>query len=78
MTKRYSISGVKVSKNLWQAIKLADRPAYAIAHESGLSASMLTTLICGIERIKKDDPRIIRVGKTLGIPARDCFSLEEE
>jgi hypothetical protein len=65
-----------ISRKLWEAIKTADRPAYAIAREAGISSSTLSKLMCDIEPVKDNDTRVIAVGKAMGIPASDCFGVE--
>jgi hypothetical protein len=65
-----------ISRKLWEAIKLADRPAYTIAREAGISSSTLSKLMCDIEPVKDDDSRVIAVGKVMGIPSSSCFGVE--
>jgi transcriptional regulator with XRE-family HTH domain len=65
-----------VSEKLRAAIKLNHISAYKIAHKAEIDPSTLSKLICGIVKVKKGDPRVIKVGKVLGIPAEDCFQEE--
>lgn len=65
-----------ISRKLWETIKITDRPAYLIAQEAGISASTLSKLMCDIEPVKDNDPRVIAVGKALGLPASQCFGIE--
>ncbi len=67
---------LSVSKKLLTKIKLNDIPAYRIAQIAGMDPSTLSKLICGISRIKPNDPRVIEVGKVLGVPAEECFQEE--
>jgi len=62
-----------VGQKLIVAIKLNPSPAYKIAWDAGVNPTTLSKLINGIERIKPNDPRIINVGRVLGVPAEDCF-----
>ena len=62
-----------VSEKLIVAIKLSDVPAYKIAQQAELDSSTLSKLICGIDKVKRGDPRVIKVGKILGLSAEDCF-----
>lgn len=62
-----------VSKKLRIAIYLHSKRAYEIAQECGMSPSTLSKLLNGIEETKQEDPRILRVGKVVGVPARECF-----
>ena len=65
-----------VSEKLRAGVKLSDNRAYKIAHKAGIDPSTLSKLICGIVKVRPGDPRVIRVGKVLGIPAEDCFQQE--
>lgn len=65
---------IEVSEKLKIAIKLAPEPAYKIAQRANLNPSTLSKLICGITKIKSKDPRVIAVGKVLGVSEDECFS----
>jgi hypothetical protein len=62
-----------VTEELINAVKLAPKRAYKIAHEAGLHPSTLSRIVCGIERVKADDPRVLRLAEVLGIPPERCF-----
>jgi len=62
-----------ISKKLFAAIKLAPEPAYRIAQKASLQPSVLSRLMCGIEKVKPNDPRLIAVGKVLGLQPSECF-----
>ena len=62
-----------LSKKFIAALKLGPKRAYEIAQEAGIHPSTLSKLLCGIERVKENDSRVIRVGKVLGIPEKECF-----
>jgi len=62
-----------ISQKLIHAIKLSEKKAYKIAHEAGLHPSTLSSLLNGIEKAKPQDPRVISIGKVLGIPPEGCF-----
>ena len=66
-----------ISKKLRTAIKL-HAPAYKIANQAGIHHSTLSKLLCGIEHVKPNDPRVIAVGRVLGIGAADCFEKGRE
>ena len=65
-----------VSEKLIAAVKLAPEPAYRIAHRAALDPSMLSKLLCGIVKVKEGDPRVIAVGRVLGVPEGECFQEE--
>ncbi len=62
-----------VSKELRAAIKLGEEPAYKIAHRAGISSSTLSKLICGIDKVRPGDPRVLAVGRVLGLKPEECF-----
>jgi len=64
---------VQVSRLLFNAIRLDRRRAYRIAQAANLHPSTLSRVINGIERIKPNDPRVIAIGRVLGIPPNECF-----
>ena len=66
-----------ISNKLRDAIKL-NAPAYRIAQEAGLHHSTLSRLLCGIEKVQPNDPRVVAVGKVLGIPAEECFNFSKD
>jgi hypothetical protein len=62
-----------VSQKFLNAVKLSDRRAYKIALEAGLHPSTLSKIICKIERVKPQDPRVLAVARVLGLPPEECF-----
>lgn len=64
-----------VSQKLRVAIKLNEEPAYKLAQKAGLDPSTLSKLICGIIQVKPNDPRIIAVGRVVGLSEKECFEL---
>jgi hypothetical protein len=65
-----------ISRKLKVAIKLNGMPAYRIAQAAGVHPNTLSKLLNGIEKVKSNDPRIIAVGRVLGLPADQCFEPE--
>jgi hypothetical protein len=66
-----------ISHKLRAAIKLNPIPAYKIAHAAGLDPSTLSKLVCGISKVKPGDPRVLKVGKILGLSPEQCFEHTE-
>jgi hypothetical protein len=60
------------------AIKLADRPAWRIALEAGISPTVLSRLLTGYARLRPNDPRLLRVGEILGVPPEEVFARANE
>jgi len=67
---------MKISQKLVATVRLSQLRQYKIATRANLTSSALSRLLCGIDKIKDNDPRIIRVGQVLGIPPQDCFDAE--
>lgn len=65
-----------LSQKFKAAVKLSSRRAYQIAHEAGLHPSTLSKLLNGIEKVKPGDPRVLRVGKVIGLRPQECFEPE--
>ncbi|MFZ2444725.1 MAG: helix-turn-helix transcriptional regulator [Syntrophobacteraceae bacterium] len=62
-----------ISRNLKAAIKLGPERAYRVARRAGISPTTLSKLMNGIVEVKPDDPRVVAVGKVLGVEASKCF-----
>ncbi len=62
-----------VSKNLREAVKLSDMRAYQIAHRAGMHYTQLSRILNGIDEVRFGDPRVLRVGKVLGLNKEECF-----
>ena len=67
-----------VSQKLRHAVKLSDKKSYEIAHKAGLHPSTLSRVICGIEKVKPGDPRVIAIGRVLGFSANECFEKSDK
>jgi hypothetical protein len=65
-----------VSNKFKLSIKTSHLCAYEIAHKAGVHPSALSKIVCGIDKVKPNDPRVIAIGKVLGIPANKCFHEE--
>jgi len=64
------------SRRFIQALKLHPEPAYRIAWRAGVHHNTLSKLVSGYLRTRADDPRIIAVGRELGLAPEDCFELD--
>jgi hypothetical protein len=62
-----------VSRVLKEAVRLSNLRSYQIAHSADLHPSTLSRIICGIERVKPGDQRVVRLAKVLGLREEDCF-----
>ncbi len=66
-----------VSRRFVEAVKLAPRQAYKIAHEAGIHPSTLSKILNGIDHVRCGDPRVVAVATVLGLDPGDCFEREE-
>ena len=67
----------KISRKLYEAVKLAPLPQYEYAHELGLNPATLSQIVNGILITRIGDARVVRLGELLGIPESDCFEEAE-
>jgi hypothetical protein len=65
---------VRVSPELFAAIKCADEPAYRIAQRADIRPDLLSKLMHGAEPVKPQDPRVLAVARILGVPAERAFA----
>jgi len=65
-----------ISGKLKEAVKLSSMKSYEIAHAANLHPSTLSRIMCGIERVKDGDPRVLRVCQVLGLKPEDCLEGE--
>lgn len=62
-----------ISRKLRDAIKTSDLKSYQIAHEADMTPSTLSRIINGIDLVKPNDPRVLRVARIVGLSPEDCF-----
>ena len=62
-----------ISNKFKIAIKLSDKPAYKIAQEVGMDPNVLSKMLCGIIKVKRNDKRVLRVARVLGLKPEECF-----
>ena len=63
----------KISQRFKVAVKLGNQPAYKYAQAAGVDPTVLSKLINEIVKIKPGDPRVIAVGRVLGLKPKECF-----
>ena len=62
-----------ISQELIKRFRLSHLKGYQIAQLAGLHPSTLSKLINRIEHPRKDDQRVIAVGRVLGLKRDECF-----
>ena len=68
---------MKISQTFIIRLKLHSDPAYRIAQMAGVNPTTLSKLINGAEPVRKDDDRILRVGRILGLEPEEVFDSRE-
>lgn len=70
----------QLSRRFLTALKLGALPAYRVAQlaDPPIHPATLSKLVSGAERLKPLDPRIVAVGRVLGLSAEECFAQEED
>jgi len=64
---------ISVSQKFKAAVKLGNQPAYRRAQEAGIGPTVLSKLMNGICKVQESDPRVIAVGRVLGLQPEECF-----
>ena len=62
-----------LSRKFIETVRLSKERQYTIAYRAGIHPTILSKLINGIEIAKNGDPRIIKVGKVLGLRKEELF-----
>ena len=72
---------VRVSSRLRLALLKArcdGRRQYQIAHDAGVHPVVLSSLVNDIRPVQPNDPRVIAIGRVVGVEPEDCFSTERD
>jgi hypothetical protein len=69
---------MRLSREFRIAVKLADRPAWQIAREAGVNAGLLSKFMSGAVSPRRNDPRVLTVGKALGLSPEACFAAPDD
>jgi hypothetical protein len=64
---------MKVSFRFRAAVKLADEPAWKIAHRAGINPNVLSQIMSGMKRVRPGDERVLKVANALGLDPKECF-----
>jgi hypothetical protein len=49
---------------------------YRLALRAGISPSMLSAITHGAQRVRSNDPRVIKIGALIGLTPDECFAVE--
>jgi hypothetical protein len=64
---------MKVSDAFKTKLWLDERKAWKIAIEADVNPSVLSRIVCGYEKLRPNDDRVLRIGKILGLAENQCF-----
>lgn len=67
-----------ISDRLRRAVKAAPERQYTLAHRIPVHPSTVSAWINGIQLVAAGDPRVIQLGKLVGVPADECFESAPE
>ena len=65
---------VRISRDLFAAVKLPETKAYVIAERAGIDAVTLSRILHGTQRLRPGDPRVLAVAPEVGVPASRAFA----
>jgi hypothetical protein len=66
-----------LSEKFFKALEETGKPYHQIAWEAGLSPNRLYKITSGVDRPKRNDPRIVAICEYLGMPVSDAFVQKE-
>jgi len=66
-----------ISKKLRNAVKLHPEKQYRLAWRVGMNPTTLSQFMTGYSRPKYGDPRVIAIGKLVGLKPEECFSTKQ-
>ena len=62
-----------ISQALKVGILLSGKRHYQIAQEAGLHPTTLSRLLNGIDKVKPNDERVLKVADIVGVAPEECF-----
>ena len=69
---------LRISEKLWVAVRLSRLKGYEIANQAGIHPATLSRLLWEIKTVRPNDPRVVAVGKVLGLHSEECFEEVED
>ena len=66
-----------ITDKLRIAVKTSPTRQYRLAHEIDVHPSVLSSWLNGIVYPRADDPRIVKLGRLVGVPPDECFNAEQ-
>ena len=62
-----------ISERLKNAIRTSSNRQWKIARRGGLHPVTLSNLVVGSRDVEVGDPRVVAIGRMLGVPEQECF-----
>jgi len=62
-----------VSRKLRARVKLSRYRQYELARAAGLHPTVFSKILNGAEPVKPNDPRVIAIGRVMGLEPEQCF-----
>ena len=62
-----------LSKTFITAVKMSTKRHYQLANEACIHPSLISKWINGIQRPQENDPRVLRIGQSLGLATTEIF-----
>lgn len=62
-----------LSQQFIEKLKLWHEPQYKVAIQAGVHPALLSKWVIGAQPIRAGDPRIIKIGKILGLKPQEVF-----
>jgi hypothetical protein len=69
---------MRVSQKFINAVRLSDVQNYRLAMSCNIDPPLLSKFIHHAVKITPNDPRVVAIGKLLGLSADQCFDQESE
>lgn len=74
---KHQAAPIRVSRRLYEAVKLFPDPAYRVAQRAGVNPTVLSRLLHGNAQIRLGDPRVLAVARVVGVPPEHAFAPSE-
>ncbi len=66
-----------LSRQFIERLKLSKTPQYRIALRAGVHPALLSKWVIGAQKSRQGDPRIVRIGKLLGLQPEEIFAPDQ-
>jgi len=67
-----------ISEKFKISVRMSGMRAYEISHAAHIHPSTLSRLLNGAEFPKPQDPRVLAIGRVLGLTPEECFDTNME